>query len=72
VLEGFYYCDEMEVKNCEMEEYVEPTQAASYISIPVVNPSMLTCMHRACIVSFLLQPMKFYVVMLVLYAALLR
>jgi hypothetical protein len=73
VLEGFYYYgDEVEGENCEVEGCVVPTEAAGHMSMRAVNPSMFTCMHRACIVLFLLQPMKFYVVMLVLYAALLR
>lgn len=55
VLEGFYYYgDQVEVKNVEVEGYVVPTQSASHMNIRAVNPSMLTCMHRACIVLFLI------------------
>jgi hypothetical protein len=31
-----------------------PTQAADNASIPAVNPSELTCMHKACVGPFLI------------------
>jgi hypothetical protein len=53
VLEGlYYYGDEVEVKTVEVEGCVVITEAAGHMNIRAVNPSMLTCMLRACIVLF--------------------
>jgi hypothetical protein len=55
VLAGIYFCgDELEIKSCKFEGCVVPTQAAGNASIPVVNPSKPTCMHKACVGLFLI------------------
>jgi hypothetical protein len=44
----------MEVKNYEDEGYMTPTQTADNASPRAVNPSVLTCMNKACIVPLLI------------------